>query len=48
MPQWNRHSLLQLDAKGAGLKERVQGKIIEHKQYIGKNGNDLPEIPNSE
>jgi len=30
--------------KGIALKRRLQAKLIEHKQYIDKNGQDLPEI----
>jgi xylulose-5-phosphate/fructose-6-phosphate phosphoketolase len=32
--------------KGRALKEQLQAKLIEHKQYIDKNGQDLPEIRN--
>ena len=36
----------QLGDPGVYLKQRLQGKLIEHKQYIDKNGEDLPEIRN--
>ena len=35
-----------LGSKGAYLKQRMQDKLIEHKQYIDKHGEDLPEIRN--
>jgi xylulose-5-phosphate/fructose-6-phosphate phosphoketolase len=35
-----------LGSKGAYLKQMVKDKVIEHKQYIDKNGEDLPEIRN--
>ena len=35
-----------LGAKGATLKKIVQDKLTEHKQYIDKNGEDMPEIRN--
>ncbi len=34
----------QTGAKGAYLKQRLQDKLVEHKQYIMQNGQDLPEI----
>ncbi len=33
-----------LGAKGADLKQAMQAKLIEHKQYIHQHGQDLPEI----
>jgi xylulose-5-phosphate/fructose-6-phosphate phosphoketolase len=34
--------------KGVYLKRQLQGKLIKHKQYIDKHGEDLPEIRNWE
>ena len=36
--------LPQTGENGLALKQRMQAKLIEHKQYIDKNGQDLPEI----
>jgi xylulose-5-phosphate/fructose-6-phosphate phosphoketolase len=38
--------LPKLGVKGAALKKLVQDKLIEHKQYIDKYGEDMPEIHN--
>jgi len=38
--------LPQLGAGGAKLKKVVQDKLIAHKQYIDKHGEDMPEIRN--
>jgi len=38
--------LPQLGSKGAYLKQMMADKLIEHNQYIDKNGMDLPEIRN--
>ena len=38
--------LPQTSAKGAYLKQQLHEKLIEHKQYIDKHGEDLPEIRN--
>jgi xylulose-5-phosphate/fructose-6-phosphate phosphoketolase len=38
--------LPKLGESGAALKKIVQDKLIEHKQYINKNGVDMPEILN--
>ncbi len=40
------HRLPQLGAKGAALKQAMEAKLIEHKQYIDQNGQDMPEILN--
>jgi xylulose-5-phosphate/fructose-6-phosphate phosphoketolase len=38
--------LPQTGAKGAYLKQRLADKLVEHRQYIGRYGQDLPEIRN--
>ena len=38
--------LPQLVTKGAYLKQMVQDNLVEHKQHIGKHGQDMPEIHN--
>jgi xylulose-5-phosphate/fructose-6-phosphate phosphoketolase len=35
-----------LGSKGAYLKQKMEDKLIEHKHYIDKHGEDLPEIRN--
>lgn len=37
-----------LGTKGAYLKQMVQNKLIEHKQFINKHGEDMPKIRNWE
>jgi xylulose-5-phosphate/fructose-6-phosphate phosphoketolase len=36
--------LPQIGAKGIYLKQQLKDKLIEHRQYIDKNGEDMPEI----
>jgi len=38
--------LPQTGSKGAYLKQKLQFKLIEHKQFIFTHGEDLPEIRN--
>jgi xylulose-5-phosphate/fructose-6-phosphate phosphoketolase len=38
--------LPQTSAKGAYLKQQLQDKLVEHKHYIRKHGEDMPEIRN--
>jgi xylulose-5-phosphate/fructose-6-phosphate phosphoketolase len=38
--------LPQTGKKGQALKQQLKAKLVEHKQYIDKNGEDLPEIRN--
>ena len=38
--------LPQTGDKGRSLKTQLKAKLIEHKQYIDKHGQDLPEIRN--
>jgi xylulose-5-phosphate/fructose-6-phosphate phosphoketolase len=38
--------LPQTGSKGAYLKQQLQDKLIEHKQFIATHGEDLPEIRN--
>jgi xylulose-5-phosphate/fructose-6-phosphate phosphoketolase len=38
--------LPQVDVQGNYLKQQMQDKLIEHKQYIDRHGQDLPEIRN--
>jgi xylulose-5-phosphate/fructose-6-phosphate phosphoketolase len=36
----------QTGGRGASLKQKLQDKLVEHKQYIDQHGQDLPEIRN--
>ena len=38
--------LPQKNKKGTNLKHQLQNKLIEHKHYITKYGQDMPEIRN--
>jgi xylulose-5-phosphate/fructose-6-phosphate phosphoketolase len=38
--------LPQTGDQGLHLKQRLQAKLVEHKHYIEKNGQDMPEIRN--
>jgi xylulose-5-phosphate/fructose-6-phosphate phosphoketolase len=35
-----------LGTKGANLKQLMEDKLVEHKHYIDRHGEDLPEIRN--
>jgi xylulose-5-phosphate/fructose-6-phosphate phosphoketolase len=36
----------QLGNRGAHLKQLLKDKLVEHKQYIYRYGQDMPEIQN--
>jgi xylulose-5-phosphate/fructose-6-phosphate phosphoketolase len=36
--------LPQLGARSAYLKQELQEKLVDHRRYIAKHGDDLPEI----
>ena len=40
------HRLPQLGNRGAYLVQKMQDKLVEHRQYIRDNGIDLPEVRN--
>jgi xylulose-5-phosphate/fructose-6-phosphate phosphoketolase len=38
--------LPQTGEKGITLKRQLKGKLVEHRQYTNKHGQDMPEIRN--
>jgi xylulose-5-phosphate/fructose-6-phosphate phosphoketolase len=38
--------LPQTSSKGVYLKRQLKDKLVEHKQYTAKHGEDMPEIRN--
>ena len=40
------HRLPQTGDRGLALQRRLKDKLVEHKRYIDKNGQDMPEIRN--
>ncbi len=36
--------LPQTGSKGTYLKQQLKDKLIEHQQYLGLHGQDLPEV----
>ncbi len=38
--------LPQLKDRGAYLKQEMEDKLVQHKNYIRANGEDLPEVRN--
>jgi len=38
--------LPQIGARADHLRQQLHDKLVEHKQYIDKNGQDMPEIRN--
>jgi xylulose-5-phosphate/fructose-6-phosphate phosphoketolase len=38
------HRLSSTGDKGIQLKQRLEGKLLEHRQYVQRYGRDMPEI----
>jgi xylulose-5-phosphate/fructose-6-phosphate phosphoketolase len=38
--------LPQIGARADHLRQQLKDKLVEHKEYIDKNGQDMPEIRN--
>jgi xylulose-5-phosphate/fructose-6-phosphate phosphoketolase len=36
----------ELGAQAAHLRQRVRDKLVEHREYITRHGDDMPEIKN--
>ena len=33
-----------LEPKSAHLRQEIHGKLVEHKEYVRKHGEDMPEV----